>query len=209
VRAVEVFADVRCPFTHVGLRRLLERREQSGGMAFVLRVRAWPLELVNDTPLDPDMIAEEVDELRTQVAPHLFAGFDPGRFPDSSLPALMLAAAANQQDAAVGERVSLALRDALFEQGRDIASPEVLAELARTSGIGLPTDGMGPPVLDDWHEGEARGVVGSPHFFVDGSGYFCPGLEITRTDGGLDIRKNGAAFEAFVARCLSASPTET
>ena len=46
-----------------------------------MRVRAWPLELVNGTPLDSAMIGEEVDELRAQVAPDLFTGFDLSGFP--------------------------------------------------------------------------------------------------------------------------------
>jgi hypothetical protein len=28
VTTIEVFADVRCPFTHVGLRRFVQRRHQ-------------------------------------------------------------------------------------------------------------------------------------------------------------------------------------
>ena len=47
VPVVDVFADVRCPFAHVGLRRLVTRRKQLGAQ-LLLRVRAWPLELVND-----------------------------------------------------------------------------------------------------------------------------------------------------------------
>src|SRR3954464_13451066 len=47
---IEVFADVACPFTHVGLCRLVARRRESNSDA-VLWVRAWPLELVNGEPL--------------------------------------------------------------------------------------------------------------------------------------------------------------
>ena len=56
-----VFADVRCPFTHVGLRRFVQRRDQLG-RTDVVRVRLWPVELVNDEPLDPIMIGEVVDD---------------------------------------------------------------------------------------------------------------------------------------------------
>ena len=73
--AIEVFADVTCPFTHVGLRRLVDLRTQLGRPDVHLRVRAWPLEIVNGQPLDPDFIAEEVDDIRGQVAPDLFEGF--------------------------------------------------------------------------------------------------------------------------------------
>jgi hypothetical protein len=53
VSIIEVFADAGCPFTHVGLRRLVEHRDHAGRDDVVLRVRAWPLELVNGHPLDP------------------------------------------------------------------------------------------------------------------------------------------------------------
>ena len=65
---VEVYADVCCPFTHVGLVRFVQAREERGGGP-VLHVRSWPLELVNGRPLDPAFIAEEVEEIRQQVAP--------------------------------------------------------------------------------------------------------------------------------------------
>ena len=57
------------------------------GLDVGLRLRAWPLELVNDAPLDADLIADEVAALRAHVAPDLFAGFDPQHFPKTSLPA--------------------------------------------------------------------------------------------------------------------------
>ena len=126
---IEVFADVACPFTHVGLRRFVDRRAELGRDDVTLRVRAWPLEIVNGQPLDPQFIAEEIDDIRQQVAPALFQGFTEAAFPVSSLPALTLAAAAYDENLATGERVSLALRDLLFEQGIDIADTAVLARL--------------------------------------------------------------------------------
>lgn len=200
---IEVFADVGCPFTHVGLRRLVEQRVARGALDVVVHARAWPLELVNGAPLDPHLIAEEVDELRAQVAPDLFTGFVSDRFPDSTLPALELAAAAYARSATQGERVSLALRDVLFEQGRDIASPEVLAEVAHAVGMEPTIDGGHPRVLADWAEGRDRGVIGSPHFFLGEEGFFCPSLAITRIDGRLQITSDPDAFDAFLQRCIA------
>jgi predicted DsbA family dithiol-disulfide isomerase len=201
---IEVFADVRCPFTHVGLRRLVDRRAVLGRADVGLRVRAWPLELVNDAPLDPAMIGEEVDALRLQVAPDLFTGFDPSRFPDSSLPGLILAATAYGHSLGAGERVSLALRHALFEDGLDIADDGVLLEIAAAAGVESPTEGVPETVLADWTSGRQRGVVGSPHFFVGDEGFFCPSLDISRVDGELRITSDRATFDAFVERCLQA-----
>ena len=98
-RDVEVFADVRCPFTHVGLRRFVARRRLSSPSTdnVSLVVRAWPLELVNGAPLDARMISQKVSALRHQVAPTLFRGFDEDAFPATSMPALILEAAARRQ----------------------------------------------------------------------------------------------------------------
>jgi hypothetical protein len=43
------------------------------------------------TPLDAELIGEEVGELRRQVAPDLFHAFEPSAFPHSSLPTLDIA----------------------------------------------------------------------------------------------------------------------
>jgi len=195
MKIIEVFADVSCPFTHVGLRRLVARRVASGRDMPVLVVRAWPLELVNGEPLDPGFIAEEVDALREQVAPDLFGEFDPAAFPHTSLPALALAHASYDVDAITGERVSLALRDALFEQGRDISDPAVLADIASGFGVAPPDDRDLRAVTAEWEEGRRRGVIGSPHFFIGASNYFCPTLHITRVDGRLQIRPDLATLE--------------
>jgi predicted DsbA family dithiol-disulfide isomerase len=200
--AIEVFADVRCPFAHVGLRRLFERRAAAGRTDVTIWIRAWPLELVNDEPLDPELIAEEADELRAQVAPDLFTDVQRSSFPETSMPALVLAAAAYEHGTAVGERVSRALRDALFEGGRDIASPDVLLDIAGDAGIDLPASDARERVVRDWHEGRDRDVVGSPHFFVGESSFFCPSLKITRVDGHLRIVSDPAVFDAFLEDCF-------
>jgi predicted DsbA family dithiol-disulfide isomerase len=202
VAPIQVFADVCCPFTHVGLRRLVERREQLGGSQRI-HVRAWPLELVNGEPLDAGLIAEEVDALRAQVAPDLFTGFDPAAFPHSSLPALALTHAAYAVHAEAGERVALALRWALFEEGRNIAAPDVLLDVAVSAGIGLPEPCEQDRVREDWAEGQRRGVIGSPHLFIGSSDYFCPSLRIDHVDGHLRITDNRDAFDSFLADTLA------
>ena len=201
--AIEVFADLSCPFTHVGLRRLVELRASLGRPDVQLRVRAWPLEIVNGQPLDRDFIAEEVEDIRKQVAPDLFQGFSPSAFPATSLPALALAAAAYGRDLDTGERVSLALRDLLFEQGVDIADIAVLRGLATEHGVEFdPTDKRA--VLDDHAEGVERGVIGSPHFFTPAGGFFCPALEVHRgADGHLQITADLDGFEQFAASCFA------
>jgi 2-hydroxychromene-2-carboxylate isomerase len=196
---IEVFADVTCPFAHIGLVRLLDRRTALGRHEAVL-VRSWPLELVNGEPLTGPGIAGKVRELRREVAPELFAGFDPEDFPQTSLLALALADAAYQRSAHTGEAVSVDLRRALFEEGRDISRVDVLQEIARRHGVEGPWDAGA--VLVDWAEGRRRGVQGSPHWFVDGEDFFCPTLRITHTDSGLEVTLDPARFEELARRAF-------
>jgi predicted DsbA family dithiol-disulfide isomerase len=197
-----VFADVACPFTHVGLRRFVEVRDRLGRPDVRLRLRAWPLEVVNGEPLDPAFVHEEIDALRERVAPELFVGFDEAAFPATSLPALALASAASRRDRATGEAVSLELRDLLFERGRDVADPEVLGTVSERFGVvAAPRDRA--EVLADHREGVARGVVGSPYFFTPGGSFFCPTLDISHgADGELRVGFDADGFDRFVLACF-------
>ena len=192
---IEVFADIVCPFTHVGLTRLAARRAELRRSGIVFMIRSWPLEWVNGEPVDPALIAHEVELLRSGVAPDLFTNFDPDRFPASTVPALALSAAAYGVSPGVGERVAFEVRDLLFEQGADIGDRSVLEAVAARHELSRP-DTI-DAVEADYEEGQQRGVLGSPHFFVDGTGTFCPSLDITRPDGDMHIEFDHDAFDAF------------
>jgi len=200
---VEVFADVTCPFAHVGLTRFVARRQALALTTPVLRVRAWPLELVNGELLDADLVSRHVEELRDQVAPDLFRSFDPDVLPLSSMPSLELVAAAYQRGDSAGERMSLRVRDALFEHGLDLARPEVLARLAATEGVQLPVPGTEQLVLDDYEAGRGLGVRGSPEFFLDGKGWYCPSLRIDKVGEALRIEPDLEQIQAFLDACFT------
>ena len=203
---VEVFADIWCPFTHVGLRAIDEQRVLTGRSDTLIRVRAWPLELVNGAPLSATVTQEHIDHLREQVAPMLFRGFDSQRFPTSTLEALALVARAYRADVKVGEQASFALRDALFEHGQDISDRGVLGEIAAELGIDMPSRADHDAVLDDWHEGQRRGVLGSPHFFCGGADTFCPSLDIAKNpERGVSITRDTSRLRAFLERCFEGS----
>ena len=160
-------------------------------------------QLVNNVPLDVESTAAHVAELRAQVAPGMFAAFDPDHFPPSTLRALALACAAYRKNDGIGEAVSLALRDALFEEGRDISQPDVLASVAWAHGLGRVDMFDTADVLAEWHEGEKRGVKGSPHFFCGDHDSFCPSLAITRDElGQLHLERDAKALDAFLRQCL-------
>jgi len=201
MRTVEVFADILCPFTHVGLHTLIDRRAERGLDEPHLRIRAWPLELINGKPLDPDHIDAEITALRGSVRPDLFKGFSVEAFPKTSMTAFALTAAADRTgDAALSETVGMALRDAVFEYGLDIGRPEVVAAIAARFGLDpLDADATEVAVRADWEQGRARGVIGSPHFFTDDdASWFCPGLAISRDDVGNFIVAWKQGSESFV-----------
>jgi predicted DsbA family dithiol-disulfide isomerase len=201
---IEVYADIWCPFTHVGLRAVADQRAEAGRDDVVIRVRAWPLELVNGAPLDPATTEQHADELREQVAPTLFARLDTDHFPTSTLDALALVERAYRQGPERGERMSFALRDALFEEGRDISDRSVLQDIAADLGVDPPEPSDAAAVLADWESGRDRGVLGSPHFFCGGTDAFCPSLDITKDpDHGLAVTRDTAGLTRFVARCLA------
>ena len=184
---VEVFADIVCPFTHVGLRRLSEAR-RGQAVPLPVRVRAWPLELINGAAMDPDLAAREIDALRAKVAPGLFGGFDVATFPRT----------------AIGEAVSLAIRDALFEQGSDVSDDEVLRAIGGRFGVEpLSLRAAEAAARADWERGRARAVQGSPHFFVGERGWFCPSLDISHHGEQFEVRVGGDTMRDFYAAALA------
>jgi len=182
VTRIEVFADIVCPFTHVGLRRLSEAR-RSRETSPSVRVRAWPLEWLNGAPLDPAVVVREIDALRAQVAPDLFAGSMRRRS---------------------GEVLSLALRDALFERGRDVSDDDVLRTIGQPFGIEpLAHIAAESAIRTDWERGKARDVKGSPHFFVGDRGWFCPTLDISHEGQRFDVRVADETMRDFYAAAFS------
>ena len=203
VVTIEVFADIWCPFTHVGLRRIVDARHRAGHDDMPVVVRAWPLELINGAPMDPAATRAKGRLLREQVAPTQFTDVAE-HFPTSTLAALALESRAYQLSAGTGLAASLALRDALFEHGRDISDPAVLADVATALGIGMPDEADSARVLADHEEGQRRGVIGSPHFFHGPDSSFCPSLDIRRDDHGeLVIRLDAKGLDDFLARCFA------
>ena len=203
---VEVYADIWCPFAHVGLRAIAEQRANVSRGDLAIRVRAWPLELVNGGPLDPTVTWEHAEDLREQVAPNLFRHLDVDRFPSSTLGALALANRAYRTDLQSGERLSFALRNALFEEGRDISDPVVIEQLAHEFGVVVPDESDSAAVMADFHDGQRRGVLGSPHFFCGDDDVFCPSLDINEDPvEGVSIVRDVSRLTEFLERCLAQS----
>lgn len=201
---IEVFADIWCPFAHVGLRTVEDQRILTGRTDVAIRVRAWPLELVNGAPLDPATTRTHVIHLREQVAPMMFTNFTVDRFPTSTLNALSLVERAYRTDLHLGERTSFFLRDALFERGQDISDQEILRDAIAQLGLEIPDEFDRAAVLAGWHEGQERGVRGSPHLFCGEADSFCPSLHITNDpEHGVAIQLDTSRLAGFLEECLA------
>ena len=106
------------------------------------------------------------------------------------------------RDLATGERVSLQLRDLLFERGVRIDDEDVLRGVAAEHGVEVDLADR-RAVLAEHAEGARRGVTGSPHFFTPGGGFFCPALDVGREpDGRFRVRVDDEGFERFVSSCF-------
>lgn len=200
---IEVFADIWCPFTHVGLRMVADARRRAGRDDVPIVVRSWPLELVNGTPMDASKTVANSGALRDQLVPDMFAGISAENFPSSTLDALDLVATAYQVSVQIGERVSFTLRDALFEHGKDVSDLSVLSAAADDAGITFVPDPRHRAVMADWEDGKRRRVIGSPHFFHGEENAFCPSLRLTRdNDAHLHVSTDADRMRQFLERCF-------
>ncbi len=180
---IEAFAEITCPFAHVGLKVVTEALHQLAEPP-PLVVRPWPLEWVNGSGLDALAVALKAKALDVALGRDDFGGFDPTHWPVSTIAAHNLVAAAYAEDAATGLSVSLELRTLLFERGIDIGDPQVLAELAASHELAAPPAEPTPAMQDAYEDGRRRGVRGSPEFFVGAQPFFCPSLELGHDDAG-------------------------
>src|SRR5436190_1300723 len=73
---------------------LPRHRRSSRGPMTLVAPRRRPHDDLNHAPLDPAMIADEVTSVRDDVASDLFTGSSSDTFPDTSVGALRLVAAA-------------------------------------------------------------------------------------------------------------------
>jgi len=200
MQIVEVYADITCPFTHVGLKQVVQHVSEMSEPAEVI-VRAWPLEWVNGVPMAVDAVLVKAAALTRQLGVDDFSGLRADAWPGSTIPALNLAASAYERDAATGLAVSLELRAALFERGDDVGDPAVLAAIAAAHGLRAPELEVCDSVQSDYDGGEERGVRGSPHFFVATDDFFCPALDLGHDhEGHLTARFDADMLADFFVR---------
>jgi len=155
MQTVEVYADITCPFTHVGLKRVVQHVSETSEPAEVV-VRAWPLEWVNGAPLDIGAVLVKAAALTDQLGVDDFVGLRADAWPTSTIP---------------------------------------------THDLPAPSGGTSAAVQADYDGGVARGVKGSPHFFVASDDFFCPTLDLGHdADGHLTARFDSDMLADFFSR---------
>ena len=180
--AVELYADVVCPFAWVLLGQLLLERAAAGAVDVPILVRAWPLERVDGALPSAERLVGDVAALRATVAPERFQGFDASRLPESTIPAMALTSACYGKANEVGEAVAVRLRELVFEEGSDVGDPVVLGALEAATGFHVTAD---PGLVDAEYElAVHRGVTGSPFLVAGDIHEFCPTFSVARDPAG-------------------------
>lgn len=126
--AVAIYTDLRCPWAHVAVHRLLTALEEAGlESEIAIDLRAVPLENVGDVDREhlvrtARMLAEEIPEAGWDGVP------DSSAFPTSSLRALAHVQAAKSSSSTAAVALHRVLRRMLWVEGRDIDDDAVIAE---------------------------------------------------------------------------------
>jgi predicted DsbA family dithiol-disulfide isomerase len=216
--AIVVWSDILCPWAHVAVHRLLAARRQAGlDDELVVDHRALPLELLGDGPLP---------EATVRAAAEVLAGHEPGAgwggpgdpWPVTSFAPLAAVQAAKALGVAAAERLDLALRRALFGDGRCVSLYPVVLDVADDAGLDrsalLVELRSGRPAAAVWsmaEEAAAARITTSPTVALgDGSIEVNPGIE-HRWEGGepgrgrlIVERDDTAAHLHLVERAMAA-----
>jgi predicted DsbA family dithiol-disulfide isomerase len=189
---------------------------------FELDHRAFPLELLNSRPTPKLVLDAEVPvvgavipdfEMRTWTGPD-------HEYPVSTLLALEAVRAAKEQGLAASTALDVALREALFSDGRCITMRHVVLDVAsRVEEVdvaaltaALDSGRFRAAVIDDWHAIEGAGVQGSPHLFLpDGTNVHNPGITLhwegEPGEGGYPVvdSDDASVYDSLVSRAAGSS----
>ncbi|MHC6216031.1 DsbA family oxidoreductase [Stenotrophomonas acidaminiphila] len=185
---IDIWSDVVCPWCWIGKHRFQRALELMGDKAPQVEVRWHPFLLDPDADTTPvplreayaakfggaertaQMLAQTQSTARTEGLP---MDFDRGQVRVTTLPAHRLLWLAGREG--VQEAVGEALFRAHFEQGRNLADPEVLAAAAAAGGIAaarvealLASDEGLAEVRAGLGQAQALGIQSVPTFVING-----------------------------------------
>ena len=185
---IDIWSDVVCPWCWIGKHRFQRALEAMGDKVPQVEVRWHPFLLDPDAGTTPVPLrqayaakfggAERVEQMLAQTqstarAEGLPMDFDRGQVRVTTLPAHRLLWLAGREG--VQEAVGEALFRAHFEQGRNLADPEVLAAAAAAGGIAaarvealLASDEGLAEVRAGLGQAQALGIQSVPTFVING-----------------------------------------
>lgn len=131
------WAEYYCPWCYVGAVRLHAITLEYQGRV-KLRIRAFPLEILDNDPAPRDILEQEWWLAAIQEPTAAFAPYPSDDWPTTTLPAFEAAWCASRQGDDVLLDYDLRVRRAFFAEGRNIGRREVLLEIAEEAGLDLP-----------------------------------------------------------------------
>jgi predicted DsbA family dithiol-disulfide isomerase len=197
---IDIVSDITCPWCAIGLRGLEEGLKRAGD-AIDANIRFHPFELNPDMPpegrnmvehlgerlgVSPEQLAASRDMLKTKAAEldfvmtqgaesRIYNTFDAHRLLSWAEPS------GHQQE------LKLALFEAYFSEGRNIADPDVLVAIAEKAGLDgegaravLASDRFANEVRQEEYLWQSRGIQGVPAFIFDGK-YLVSGAQPPET----------------------------
>ena len=187
-RTVTIWSDIGCPWASLAVWRLHARRAALG-LDDVVSIdhRCFPLELFNERPTPRAILDAEIEVLAPLVPEAGWRPWQgaPSEYPVTTLPPLEAVQAAKAQGLAASERLDLALRRALWRDGRCVSLRSEVLAAADTAGVdvkalaeALDAGTARRAVIADWQAAADGLAKGSPHVFLgDGSDWMKPGIE--------------------------------
>lgn len=183
---IVVFADLGCPWAHVGVHRLHAARKRVG-RSVSIDVRVFPLEIINSQPTPFRGLQNEIpvlSEMEPDAGWELWAG-DATTWPVTTLLSMEAVEAAKEQGLDASAQLDHALRRALFGESRCISMRHVILEVAAScTGVDVPAlaaaldDGRARRSMLDGYRTAADAIQGSPHYFLaDGTSSHNPGVD--------------------------------
>ncbi len=183
---IVVFADLGCPWAHVGIHRLQTARTRLES-SISIDVRVFPLEIINAQPTPFRGLQNEIPalaEMEPDAGWELWAG-DATTWPVTTLLPMEAVEAAKEQGLDTSAKLDHALRRALFGESRCISMRHVILDVAAScDDLDVPAltaaldDGRARRPMLDGYRAAAGDIQGSPHYFLaDGTSSHNPGVD--------------------------------
>jgi len=184
------YADLASPWAHVAAHRLRRERENLDlSERVAIDIRAFPLELINETATSRTIFEAEIPvagAIEPEAGWQMWQGAA-SEFPVTTLLALEAVEAAKEQGLVASENLDRALRVALYGRSVNISMRyEILAVAATCDGLDADhlrrslVAGTARAAIEN-HLEDSLGdeVQGSPHLFTaDGYQAYNPGIEM-------------------------------